>query len=702
MDTNSTSKTEHERPNMKEVMGHILHSKKTVVSMIGTILLVILLAIVSVVSYLPLKNHFISTNLVTTSYLESEDFIYTLADLTNYLQESTYKNPGTSYYRDISNLKYYVTNKTSGEILTNIPNVSREILNQLTESSLFFLQMDLSSGKITQIQTDSDSNFNKEDFVYRYDDYYNLYLSNLQTASEVTPAEPLSLNASELEIRYMLSDDVLTTNDLISRNINSFILSSCLMLILIIGIIGTLALVIIAFSIPYSYQQRISICRLYNKLFLEFKVFGCVGVLLGGFALLASFMDRSTNRFVSESFGDILYHTTPTFYLIGIPIVFILYLLIYINIVYLKSIYYTGFKQGFIKNSAAGRLACYFLGTLKNFFIGLFSIDLRQDFTRKLLFLIILNFLALTFMAALWPFGFLLGIGYSIALLYYILKLLKEIKALYEASNKLAFGELNIAFNEDMGLLDPIAKNLNHIREGFKIAVDKEMKSQSMKAELISSVSHDLKTPLTSIITYVDLLKSENLEDSKRQEYVAILDNKSKRLQILIEDLFEASKATSGNIELHLEAVNIAALLKQTLGELQEKITQSGLQIRTSFPDHKITCQLDGQRTYRIFENLIGNILKYSLPHSRVYIDILDNDTEVTITFKNISAYEMNFDAGEMTERFTRGDKSRHTEGSGLGLSIAKSLTVLQQGHLEIAIDGDLFKVILTFNKVLH
>jgi signal transduction histidine kinase len=687
---------------MKEVMSHILHSKKTVVSMIGTVLLVILLAIVSVVSYLPLKNHFISTNLVTTSYLESEDFIYTLADLTNYLQESTYKNPGTSYYRDISNLKYYVTNKTSGDILTNIPNVSKEILNQLTESSLFFLQMDLSSGKVTQIQTDSDSNFNKEDFVYRYNDYYNLHLSNLQTASEVTPNETPSLNAAELEIRYMLSDDVLTTNDLISRNINSFILSSCLMLILIIGIIGTLALVIIAFSIPYSYQQRISICRLYNKLFLEFKVLGCVGVLFGVFALLASFMNRSTNRFVNESFGDILYHTTPTFYLIGIPIVFILYLLIYINIVYLKSIYYTGFKQGFIKNSAAGRLTCYFFGTLKNFFLRLFSIDLRQDFTRKLLFLIVLNFLALTFMAALWPFGFLLGIGYSIALLYYILKLLKEIKSLYEASNKLAFGELNIVFNEDMGLLDPIAKNLNHIREGFKIAVDKEMKSQSMKAELISSVSHDLKTPLTSIITYVDLLKTENLEDSKRQEYVAILDNKSKRLQILIEDLFEASKATSGNIELHLEAVNIAALLKQTLGELQEKITQSGLQIRTSFPDHKITCQLDGQRTYRIFENLIGNILKYSLPHSRVYIDILDNDTEVTITFKNISAYEMNFDAGEITERFTRGDKSRHTEGSGLGLSIAKSLTVLQQGHLEISIDGDLFKVILTFNKLLH
>jgi signal transduction histidine kinase len=680
--------------------------------MIGTVLLVLLLAIVSVVSYLPIKNHFVLPDRAITSYLESQDFIYTLADLTNYLQESTSKTTGDSYYRDITHLKYYVTNKTSDEKLTNIPDVSDTMLKQLGEDSVFYLQMDLSAGKVTQIQTVSDSNFNKQDFIHRYNDYYNLYLSNLETASEVTPDGAVSddsikssdetspLNGSELEIRYMISDDVLTGNDVISRNISSFILSSCLMLILIIGIIGTLVLMIIAFSIPYSYQQRISICKLYNKLFLELKVLGSSGILFGCFALLTTFMNGSTNRFVNEPFADILYHTTPPFYLIGIPVAFILYLLVYVNIVYIKFIYYTGFKQGFIKNSASGKVACYFLGSFWKFFKGLFSIDLRQDFTRKLLFLIILNFLALNFMAALWPFGFLLGIGYSIALLYYIVKLLKEIRALYEASNKLALGELNIAFNEDMGILDPIVKNLNRIREGFKIAVEKEMKSQSMKAELISSVSHDLKTPLTSIITYVDLLKTENLEDNKHKEYVAILDNKSKRLQVLIEDLFEASKATSGNIELHLEAVNIAALLKQTLGELQEKITQSGLQIKTSFPDHKITCQLDGQRTYRIFENLIGNILKYSLPHSRVYIDILDNDTDVTITFKNISAYEMNFDASEITERFTRGDKSRHTEGSGLGLSIAKSLTALQQGHLEIAIDGDLFKVILIFKKI--
>ena len=218
-----------------------------------------------------------------------------------------------------------------------------------------------------------------------------------------------------------------------------------------------------------------------------------------------------------------------------------------------------------------------------------------------------------------------------------------------------------------------------------------------MKAALISNVSHDLKTPLTSIITYVDFLKEKDLPSDKQAEYIDILDRKSKRLKILIEDLFEASKAASGNIELHSENVDLVALLKQTLGELEEKISISNLQLRPTFPGAKIICYLDRRRTYRIFENLMSNILKYAQPNSRVYIDITTTEDLATVTFKNISAYEMNFDASQITERFSRGDTSRHTECSGLGLSIAENLTELQNGTLTIHVDGDLFKVILTF-----
>ncbi len=258
--------------------------------------------------------------------------------------------------------------------------------------------------------------------------------------------------------------------------------------------------------------------------------------------------------------------------------------------------------------------------------------------------------------------------------------------------------ERRVGHKPTRSFLGPIIDELSLIDEGFQNAVNKELISQKMKTELISNVSHDLKTPLTSIINYVDLLKKEDLTSEKRQEYIKILDQKSQRLKILIEDLFEASKTASGNLELLKEDIDLVALLKQTLGELAEKISMSTLQFKVNMPEEKVVCELDGKRTYRIFENLIGNILKYAAPHSRVYIDYIIEE-EISIVFKNISAYEMNFTADEIIERFKRGDQSRHTEGSGLGLAIAKNLTELQGGAFNITIDGDLFKVIVKFPK---
>ena len=323
----------------------------------------------------------------------------------------------------------------------------------------------------------------------------------------------------------------------------------------------------------------------------------------------------------------------------------------------------------------------------------------QQAAQEKFILLIIINFVVLMLINLAGPvLGTLLVIGYSAVLFNYGIKLLEKVSALNAASSQLAKGDFDLNLPEDMGILSSFANNLKNIKEGFKVAVEQELKSQNMKTQLITNVSHDLKTPLTSIITYVDLLKRGPGLDTRR-EY-NILDKKSKRLQVLIDDLFEASRASTGNIELSPEELDIVALLRQTLGEMEEKINESSLTLRVNLPEHKIICNLDGARTFRVFENVLGNILKYSMPNSRVYIDALEDEKSVSLTFKNISAYEMNFHPSEITERLVRGDRARHTEGSGLGLAIAKSLVELQGGSLHIDIDGDLFKLTLTFPKV--
>lgn len=248
-------------------------------------------------------------------------------------------------------------------------------------------------------------------------------------------------------------------------------------------------------------------------------------------------------------------------------------------------------------------------------------------------------------------------------------------------------------------LVKELANNIMNIENGLDKAIDKAVKSERMKGELITNVSHDLKTPLTSIINYVDLLDKDNLTEKKKSEYLAILKERSSRLKVLIEDLFEASKASSGNLELHMESLDPVALLRQTLGEFEDRINNSNLDFIKNIPDHKLTIYADGKRTFRVFQNLISNILKYSLNGTRVYIDIEEQNTFVSITFKNISKYPLTFTEDEILERFKRGDSSRTTEGSGLGLAIAKSLVEIQKGIFELKFDGDLFKVKILLKK---
>lgn len=237
-----------------------------------------------------------------------------------------------------------------------------------------------------------------------------------------------------------------------------------------------------------------------------------------------------------------------------------------------------------------------------------------------------------------------------------------------------------------------LARNINRMRQGYGTAMEQQMKSERMKTELISNVSHDLKTPLTSIINYVDLLKKEDIEPDYARDYVAILDQKAHRLNVLIQDLFEASRASSGDLALNMEKIDVAQLLHQTLAEMDAKIKDSGLFFIEHIPSEPIYIMADGKKLHRVFDNLIINVLKYSLEGTRVYIDLISGDY-ARLSIKNISNYEMNFTQEEITQRFIRADKARSSEGSGLGLAIAKSLLELMHMELRISTDGDLFKV---------
>ncbi len=249
---------------------------------------------------------------------------------------------------------------------------------------------------------------------------------------------------------------------------------------------------------------------------------------------------------------------------------------------------------------------------------------------------------------------------------------------------------------EETSPLYEAACDLDEITESLDLSVQRQMQSEQMKVDLITNVSHDLKTPLTSIIGYIDLLKKEEMSPEAK-DYVSVISVKSERLKEMIQDLFEISKATSGNAELELEKLDMVKLMEQTLGDMEDRIADSGRTIRTNFPETALYISGDGRKLYRVYQNLIENALKYSMEGTRIYVDVAMEDQSVVTTIKNIAAYEMNFTTDKIVERFQRGDDSRTTEGHGLGLAIAKSFSEACGGHLDIVIDGDMFKSIITY-----
>lgn len=318
---------------------------------------------------------------------------------------------------------------------------------------------------------------------------------------------------------------------------------------------------------------------------------------------------------------------------------------------------------------------------------------------------IVLAILAFVFMVILliqWDLiGVLLLVAMCVLIFKYtftrltkLIKIKETVKQLYEGNTQIRLQE-----EEYEGILKELCIYINDIAGGFTNAIEKSLKSERMKTELITNVSHDIKTPLTSIINYVDLLKKEEMPNEKAKEYLEILDKKSQRLKRLTEDLVEASKVSSGNIKLTMERLDVKELVKQISGEFEDKLKEKKLELIVSMPEEETIIIADSRYLYRVMENMYSNIVKYALPDSRVYVDIMRKEKTIEIQLKNISKNKLNISADELMERFVRGESSRNTEGSGLGLSIAQSLTELQKGKFNIYLDGDLFKVTISFEK---
>lgn len=309
----------------------------------------------------------------------------------------------------------------------------------------------------------------------------------------------------------------------------------------------------------------------------------------------------------------------------------------------------------------------------------------RNISKRAVILSIILPLLCATWIGA--PFVILL-------LIFMINKYISDFIEICEGAKKIRNGDLNykIIVNKE-GELGQLADDINQISQGLENAVSNEIRSERLKSELISNVSHDLKTPLTSIVTYVDLLKQEEINNEAANDYIDVIERKAKRLTELTNDLFEAAKASSGAMPVEIEKIDWNAIIRQGLGEFDEKLNAASLEMRVKLLEKPAYISADGRLLWRVFDNLMGNVVKYALETSRVYINLEDEEIYIHFAMKNISAYELNIPADELMERFKRGDESRNSEGSGLGLSIANSLIDLQKGIFEISIDGDLFRV---------
>lgn len=602
-------------------------------------------------------------NVYNSNY--GDENTYELAEKEESLETETNEKTSKIYYSSryqTTGIKYLIINKTTNEIYTNLDRTS-------TTDSVDEIKQNILADKYywktenNQIGTNIE-NLSK-DLTYQntIDMKYDIYTSY-----------------SEDNTNTSLNDDVSTTKFLYELSVKYYKFANITLAISILGLFITFVYLII--SAGHKKGKEGIYLEWLDELPLEvLGMFMFIASATGGILIYAS------AALIEYVFDTGIMLAILSTYITGIT-------LIYLGLSVIKRI-----KVGqLLRNTILWRI-CRFIKRICLKIVN--SINENTKLSTRITFACI-GFLGISFILILFgSAGVMFLIGFWIYVYLWILLKAGEIIKVQKALKNIYEGNTNIELDEKElhGVLKEMAIYVNDIAGGFSNAVKESIKSERMKTELITNVSHDIKTPLTSIINYVDLLKKEDIHDEKAREYLEILDNKSQRLKKLIEDLVEASKASSGNIKLEKQLININELIKQVGGEFEDRFKDKGLELIADYLEEDAYIMVDNRYIYRIIENLYSNVSKYALENSRVYIDIKKKDNTISVAIKNISKERLNISTEELMQRFVRGDSSRNTEGSGLGLSIAKSLTELQGGKFDIYLDGDLFKVVIEFES---
>lgn len=578
------------------------------------------------------------------------------------------KNDAKEVLKDVNQIKFFIENRKNNEIYTNTKSKSSDEFKS-KESGYCNIDINFSKGEGLYIR-----NINNAIKQAKFDTntFRGLWDDDDLSINMIYPKEPSEYSKD----KYFYEGDLLNFYNDFKYNIN------------IVNDLITTAIVSVAIGLLSLILYSINKSKLFKKQYLKLSKIP-IEIYIGFICIVG-------------------YYSSMYFsYIPSISIKFTFILLVMMFISYVNTF---NDKKNILKNSLIVKLYSY----IKKLCISIKKNMKKIPLISRLIIIGIISIVVISFVMLIlytnwyWQDSkltlvicILVPSCFISFIVLYFIKQIIYINEIIEGADKIKNGEINhkieIKGNNNFTVL---AENINNISQGLDNAIDEKVKSERMKSELITNVSHDLKTPLTAIINYIGLVKKEeNIQPEYLKDYVNILDKKSKRLKLLIDDLFEASKASSGNISFNIEKLDINQLLKQSIGENEEKLTKSNLDIKLKLPEEKVYINCDGKRMYRVFENLLSNISKYSLENTRVYIETKIVDDNVYISMKNISSYELNFEANEISERFKRGDLSRNTEGSGLGLAIAKDLVELQQGQFNIEIEADLFKVELIFKK---
>ena len=569
-----------------------------------------------------------------------------------------------SYYED-KNILYYIEDTHSGEIVSNFKN--QDYITSFSNSEFIRKYVGGESSDLVYDRDEVKYDYETDQY-YFYSENQPLYETNHKV--EFTIFIPRNMQFTD---RFFITDKIISFG---YHNRYTFIIFAVISLVLSIVI--------------YSYLF-ISVGHLNNQ--ADIKVAPFNNIPIDVLSVIVLFVYYCAMLFFSE------YYTLVEIIVFCFIVPAILY---FVTLWYLMSFVVqskakTLFKHTFIywlikKISKLGNVIKHIYKNLKTTYKVLFVIGIFWSF--------ILIFMGVNvYDNKNLILGFIFISAVETLIIIFCAIAFQRVK---QGGEKIVSGDMENKIDTTymFGDIKDFADSLNNINLGLQSAIDDKMKSERFKTELITNVSHDIKTPLTSIVNYVDLIKKEECGNEKIKEYIDVLDRQSIRLKKLIEDLVEASKASTGNLSVELEKCNLSLLMNQAIGEFYEKLELNNLQVIQSQENQDIYIMADGRRLWRVIDNLLNNICKYAMSGTRVYIDLKRKNDKAIVTFRNISNTPISLSSEELTERFVRGDRSRNTEGSGLGLSIAKSLTELQGGSFAVSADGDLFKVVLSFGII--